>query len=358
MCSPSTPPAPDYIGAANATAAGNLSALQYQTQANRVNQNTPTGSQSWTQGTGANAGTWTENTTLTPQEQAAETSQQNIQQAQSGLAENMQGNVANTMGTPFQAPSVSSYMGGVPQTNTGYGGFNGGGVPGVNTNAPQFNQATANAGAQSAFNAGMGFLAPQEAQQTQSTQDQLSLQGLTPGTEAYDNAAKNVQSGQAQENTALANQSVQTGNQEANQNYSSQLAGYNAGNAAQNQSYGQALGTYGTGQQAITSANQAQNQEYGQALTGYQTAYGAAQNAYNEPLNAMNAVETGQQVQPSSFPNYSQEGYAGGANISGATQNQAGYNQGIYNSQAAQSSSQTNAAIGLAGTAAMAFAMY
>ena len=41
--SPSPPPAPDYAGAANATAAGNLEAAQYATKANRVNQYTPYG---------------------------------------------------------------------------------------------------------------------------------------------------------------------------------------------------------------------------------------------------------------------------------------------------------------------------
>lgn len=46
------PPAPDYIGQANATAAGNLANARATTSANRVNQSTPYGNIKYTQGTG------------------------------------------------------------------------------------------------------------------------------------------------------------------------------------------------------------------------------------------------------------------------------------------------------------------
>lgn len=48
MCSPSPPPAPDYTGAAEATAEGALEAAQYQTRANRPDEYTPYGSRTWT----------------------------------------------------------------------------------------------------------------------------------------------------------------------------------------------------------------------------------------------------------------------------------------------------------------------
>lgn len=46
----SAPPAPDYRAAAEETAAGNLAAARYATTANRPNQITPYGSSTWTQG--------------------------------------------------------------------------------------------------------------------------------------------------------------------------------------------------------------------------------------------------------------------------------------------------------------------
>jgi len=51
--SSSPPPAPDYTAAAQATAAGNLEAARYATQANRVNQYTPYGSLTYKQGGGS-----------------------------------------------------------------------------------------------------------------------------------------------------------------------------------------------------------------------------------------------------------------------------------------------------------------
>src|SRR5690554_6023493 len=44
----SAPKTPDYAGAAKETAAGNLEAAKYATQANRANQYTPWGSIEWT----------------------------------------------------------------------------------------------------------------------------------------------------------------------------------------------------------------------------------------------------------------------------------------------------------------------
>ena len=44
----SSAPAPDYVGQAEATAAGNMANLKYQTVANRPTINTPWGSQTWT----------------------------------------------------------------------------------------------------------------------------------------------------------------------------------------------------------------------------------------------------------------------------------------------------------------------
>ena len=63
---PSAPAAPDYTGAANATAAGNLAAAQAATAANRVNQVTPYGNLDYSQsGTDAQGNpTWTATTSL------------------------------------------------------------------------------------------------------------------------------------------------------------------------------------------------------------------------------------------------------------------------------------------------------
>lgn len=48
MCAPSAPPAPDYTAAARETAAGNRQAAEYAVNANRINQYTPYGSLTYT----------------------------------------------------------------------------------------------------------------------------------------------------------------------------------------------------------------------------------------------------------------------------------------------------------------------
>lgn len=465
----SAPASPDYQGAASATAAGNLANLQYQTAANRPNINTPWGSSTWTQGVDANGNPnnqWTNNVSLSPEQQSALDSQLQVQANQSNLAQTLQGQVANTMSTPYQAPDRNSYTSNLSSVNTNFSGFNPTGVsavnqstydpkyatmgsqplnqtfnggPGVNTNfaggpnqnldasgavasaggvdrnAPQFSDANAAAGAKAAYEGATALLNDSWAQDATALDNKLRLQGLQPGTEAYNNAVQNQDRVVAQQKNALAQQSVAQGNAMANQNYASALAGYKAGNEAQNQGYSQAANTYALGNTAAATqygqnaqsfqlgnaaqnqqfgqnaqtfgmtndartqdynnalalynaqlagqaaGNNAQNQAYNQALAGYganataqQNSNAAQQQAYQQaiqnygldsqsslqqyqmPLNNMNAVLSGQQVQTPSFPSFASAGYTPGTDVLGATAAQGSWNQGIYNQQQAQ----------------------
>jgi hypothetical protein len=65
---PQTPAAPDYRGAAEATAAGNLAAAKYATVANRANQFNPYGSLTWEKGA-TDYDPWTQRVNFTPQGQ-------------------------------------------------------------------------------------------------------------------------------------------------------------------------------------------------------------------------------------------------------------------------------------------------
>lgn len=64
-----SPAAPDYTGAAQATAAGNLEAAKYATVANRANQYTPYGSLTWQRGA-TDFDPWTQRINLTPEGQS------------------------------------------------------------------------------------------------------------------------------------------------------------------------------------------------------------------------------------------------------------------------------------------------
>ncbi|MFC5476557.1 hypothetical protein [Massilia suwonensis] len=484
MSKGSAPPAPDYVGAAKATAEGNLQNLNQQTAANRPDQYTPWGSSTWTSTPGADGTTsWTNNIVLTPEEQQALNSQQKIQQNQSQLAQAMQGQVASQMANGFTAPSMSSYMNGVPSINSNFQGFSPSGVGSVdqshinangytgqyqginqsfnssagplqtsaagaqvntdpnaftsgagsvNLNAPQFDQATADAGTQAAYKASTGLLTDQWAQDTKNLDSQLRIQGLTPGTEAYNNAMQNTLRVQGQQKDQLANQAVLTGNQLANTNYASALAGYSARNAAQGQAfnqglssfgaantaigqqfgqnlsnaqlnnsasaqqqgqdlnafnannmaatqslqnglsqyasalqgqsaynsaagqaYSQALGSYGVNQQAQLNSNAAQQQSYAQAMQQYQTAYQDAYQNYLQPLNSMNAVLTGQQVNMPQMPGFTAAGYTPGTDYSSAASSLGQYNSGV----AAQNAANSSSTMGTIGSLAMAAAV-
>ncbi len=348
----SNTPAPDYTGAAQATAAGNLQNLQYQTQANRPDISTPWGTDTWSapDATGKSS----ETIALSPEQQQALNAQQNITNNQSQLAQTLQGQVSSTMANGFQAPQLSSYLQGVGQTNQNFGGFDPSGVgsvnqqmtnagmftrgdqgvsqnlqtganpldqnlqtganpvnqnfssgaQGVNTNAagavapagsanlntPQFSDATAQSGAQSAYNAAHSLIADQQQQDTTNLDAQLRLQGLTPGTQAYNNAAQNLSRTQDQQNDDLASQAVQVGNNEANQNYASALAGYNSNLGAQNQAYTQNANTFALGNSAL-------GQQYGQDASTFNLGNAAQNQAYSQGANtvAQNNAASSQQ---------------------------------------------------------------
>jgi hypothetical protein len=259
------------------------------------------------------------------------------------------------MGAGFNAPSLDSYLSGVGGVKQNFASFNPARAGQVNQNTPQFSDATAQAGAQAAYQSQMGLLQPQMQQDTTNMDAKLRLQGLTPGTEAYNTASQNLGRTQDQLKSQVANQSVLTGNQMANTNYASQLAGYGAQNTAQGQAYNQALAGYGADASAQQASNAAQAQAQTQALQNYGTAYSSAMNNYLQPLNSMNAVLTGQQVSQPNMPQFATAGYTGGADMAGATASQGSWSQGLYNSQAASASSGNAAMAGLAGAAMMAF---
>lgn len=355
------PPAPDYKGAAEQTAAGNLENIKWQTEANRVNQFTPWGSSTWIQAPspdgGKTPGKWTQNVSLTPETADALASQQQIQKNQSSLAQALQAYVSKQMNGGLSTPSLTSYTDGVPGVDTQFGGFDRTGTGNVDLDAPQFTGEHRQQAIDAAYKASTGLLQDGWDQDNKGLDEKLRLQGLTPGTEAYNNAMQNQLRVQGQQKDALASTAVLTGDQIANSDFQSELAGYGARNTAQGQQFGQALAGYGADSTAQQNSNTAQEQAYRQALSGYGTAYQDALQKYLQPLNSMNAVLTGQQVQSPTFPGYASAGVANGPDYSGAMQGSASWAQGMYNADQASAASTNSmiAGLGAAGIGAAAF---
>lgn len=268
----SPPPAPDYIGAANATAAGNLEAARAAAAANRVNQVTPYGSLTYSHDPNSADqpdGGWTATQTLSPAQQQM---LDKNNQLSNGLLDSAQTGLS-------YANDVISHPGVDMST-----------LPQVGINPGQTYQ-----------DAIMQRLQPNLDMQNQMSDAQLANQGVMPGSQAYENAKRLLyQSQNDQRASAVVN-------------------GFNTGLASNQNAFNQ-------------------------------TAYNQMQ-----PINVINALRTGSQVQTPSYVNAPQQQTTQGADILGATQ--AGYNAqvGNVNAQNAQSSNMSSGLMGLAGTAAMFF---
>jgi hypothetical protein len=158
--SSSPPPAPDYAGAATATAQGNLEATRAATEANRINQYTPYGSLTYSRD--PNAATpdsgWSQSINLNDVGQKLLDYQNN---ASLGLGEQT-GQALDRVGDSLSQPFDYGSVGDVQSAAEG---------------------------------AITSRLDPMWDRKQSQTETQLVNQGLRPGTEAYDNAMKDFNYG-------------------------------------------------------------------------------------------------------------------------------------------------------------------
>jgi hypothetical protein len=214
---PDAPPAPNYVGAAQATSQGNLDAARAAASANRVDQITPYGNLTYSQNPGAGPdGGWQATTTLAPAQQTLLSQQNQTSIGLGNLEQQGLGYVANAVNN---TPTMAS-------------------LPANMVNPGQTGQ-----------DAIMARLQPQIDQSNKALQTQLANQGIAQGSEAYGNAMRvqqqgvndqyqqaalagigvgqNAQNQQLQLQTALQNQpvnmlnAVRTGSQVTNPTFNS-----------------------------------------------------------------------------------------------------------------------------------------
>lgn len=215
---------------------------------------------------------------------------------------------------------------------------------------------------------------PEQAREQASIDSQLKLQGLQPGTEAYDRSMKNLMTSQGDSNLLASQNAVLAGANEGRAKYSSYLSGnqsqfgndvgaYNSNLAGQAQQFGQDLSGY--------NANlNSQSQQFGQDLSGYQANMGAnaqnyqqnsntySQNAQNyqmnrnQPLQELSGLAGIAGGQPYS-PTYSSFSAASGYNptdLLGAAQATQAANQQKSNASAGKKSGMLGSATSLGGS--------
>lgn len=247
--SPSPPPAPDYTGAAVATAQGNQQAATTATKANRVNQFSPYGSSTYSQADPSDPNSqWSQQISLSPVGQQLLDSLNQSQLGTSALEKGATDTVANTLQQPFDQNS--------PQAST--------------------DKAYANITSR---------LDPQWNQRQQQQETQLRNQGVAPGSEAYDNAMRDFNYGRNDAYTQANTQAMQFAPQT-----------YQLGLAQREQPLNE-LNAIRTGSQVTTPqfGNVPQQQTTaGANLSGAATAQGSYdQNLYNQSVGQANAFNQG-----------------------------------------------------------------
>lgn len=436
----SPPPAPDYTAAAQQTAAGNLATARIGQYGNMVNQYTPQGSVTYTPRTTGYISTsgqsltpeeynarraagedlssynpleqWSQTVQLSPEQQRAYEEDAAMNARLRGVAGQGIDYVQQALNRPLSDP-------GAAQRNVALSDFtqNVAIQPYQNqiADAGQLQRQIENNAAQittrandpnllqqqvtdALYNQQTQYLDPQFAQSQAKLENQLANQGITRGSEAWNNAIQE-QGRQKQQAYESARQSaIGQGVGAASTLFGNQLAGLQFGNQALGQQFGQNLQTgqfvnaaqgqqfgqntaqqqaYNQAQQAMFDQlmananlkNAAQSQLFNQGLSNaqlynqaLQQDFGNQQTLRQEPINILNAVRTGSQLQSANQPQVgvSQPGQM--ATVSGPDYLSAAtatgqYNQGLYNAQQASNAGLTSGLFGLAGSGLMAYGM-
>lgn len=304
MSKPKAPPAPDYVGAAQAQGQANIAAGQQTASLSNPNITNPYGSQSVTYTPTGPNGDYQPNITqsLNPQAQQTLDAQQRVQTGLANLGEQGLGVAQNVLGQPFNynGPGIQTSLGNYGQAN---GNLDLSGVAKAPVNAGETGQ-----------QAILSRLNPQIQQNNAALTQQLANQGISSGSEAYNNAMRV----QGQNNNDLYTQAALQGiglDMSANQQgYNQALQSGQFGNQAQLQNYEQALGA---GQFGNTAAGQALQQQLG---------------LYNQPLNQITALMSGSQIQTPQFQQYTGSNIQA-APIANATTLGGQYAQNLYGQQ-------------------------
>lgn len=189
---PKAPKAPDYAALQKQQAEDNARALQAQTVANRPDQITPYGKISWQQD--PTTGKWTQTESWDPRIQAMYEQSLSNQEAQ---LRQLQGLISRGQ---FQGPAITA----------------------------KYDQAYADQYAKNFSDQLTARLKPQYEQDQRSMETRLRLQGLQPGTEAYDRAYQNLMRSQGDVISQANLQGQLAGQNEARAAYQTELGGQQA----------------------------------------------------------------------------------------------------------------------------------
>lgn len=369
MGAKSAPEAPDYRGAAEEQAESSREVTTAQTYANRPTQITPWGRVDWTPaqtrdpGTGENVTTWQQEMTLDPDEQAALDSQQAVQLGRSGLAQGLIERTGQELEDPVNwrqmpemgeldpsaLPEVDPFsLEGMQEVDP----FSAEGLPALDA-AGGYQQSFAD----TAYDRSASLIEPRNERARAALDARLRNQGLTPGSEAYDNAMGDLRDQQGETMTRLAQDSVFRGSDEQQRQFEREMAERGMYGGERMQEVGTAAAL--RAQQAAERGQQfdadlmAREQAFQQQLQGGSYQNILRQQAIAEEaqrrgwsINEMNALLTGQQVSTPSMPGFMGAERSEAAQYLRGAESQGAFDQSTYSTAMGP----VNAAIGAAGS--------
>lgn len=313
------PPAPDYTAAAKLQADSSAATTAAQTAANRPNMTTPWGSQTWssTQGidpaTGKPVTNWASEIKLTPEQQAALDSQQRLQMGQSQAAEGLLGQATESFQQPFDWQGMPQRAGAVA------------GSP-LQLSLSQ----TPGQWRQTAQSAVEELQRPGLQMQRGLEESAASNMGISRGSDAWRNAQRDI--GDRESRAGLM--AIAAGRDEANQLFGQDLSAGQFANTARGQQLGMDMSAGGFNN---TNRQQAIAEQMQQRAM---------------PLNELNALITGQQVQSPNMPSFTNASKSDPTNYLGAAGQQYQGQLDAYNAKQAGKSGLMSGLFGL-GSAAM-----
>lgn len=290
---PSPPPTPTAAETAAAQSSTNADTAASQAAINNTDQYTPYGSTTYAQngtytnGNGDSVPTYAQTTSLSPMGQQLLTGEQGVQNTLIPTAQNLANQTAAATTKPLNFNTADSSI--------------------LNTAPQQLDTQAANA----VYNQQASYLNPQWQQQGQQLQDQLSRQGISVGSDAYNNAETQLDNAKTQAYQGAQDSATAQGASSAAQLFGLAQAGQN---------------------QNISEQQLAQQNP----LSLLQQLYGSTPSSPTQPIS--NTSQTG--VSPT--------------DVTGATATANNAAMQAYQSQVATQNANTGGEAALAGTAATA----
>lgn len=319
---------------------------------------------------------WTQKIELSPEMQSILDQQMKLSQGLFGSQNAALGRVQQMMGTDFDMSKIPAAgtaldMNGLP---AGGQALNLNGLPRAGTaldvnSLPGFGSVyDPTQSTNTATEAILSRVNPDLDRQYEALRNQLANQGITQGSAAWNNAMGEFGRQRNDAVTQAGLQGINLGMQQQGQTYNQQTQNRTLAAALQAQNFGQmnqnrqqeaALQDQQYGQMNMSRQLQAalQAQQFGQqnALRGSSMQEQAFLRSL--PLNELNALRSGSQVEMPQFPGYAQQATTGGTDYTGAAQNTYQSQMAANNAAAAGQSNMMSGLFGLGQMGLMGYGM-